>query len=129
MAKLYQTTVDDFKIFKTECQRWIEILGLKGWKIFYEHNDSTIDAYAHFSYNQTSKQATITLTKTWKEEKPSKEFIQQTAFHEICEIFLAKIRTLAEDRSATENNIIEEIHTIVRTLENVLWKPTLNKQS
>jgi len=44
------------------------------------------------------------------------------AFHEVMELFLAKLKILALSRSATEQEIVEEIHSIIRTLENVVFK-------
>lgn len=44
-----------------------------------------------------------------------------SAFHEVCELMLLDLRRFAE-KSCSEVIIDREVHKIIRTLENVLWK-------
>ena len=116
-----KTTKKDFEIFKTECEKWIEIFGLKGWAIEFYHKDDLKDSRASCSYDVVSRSASLYLNITWHEDTVSEANIRKSAFHEVCEVMLCNIRCLAETRFISKIEIDEECHAIIRTLENVLW--------
>lgn len=114
-----------FEIFKTECQKWIEIFGLKNWQINYVHKKLE-DSRASTSFNCVGGIATIFLNTNW-DEKASYEFdvndVRKSAFHEICELLLGRLNNMVEQRYGLHvQDIEEEIHRIIRILENVLWE-------
>jgi len=115
------TTNKDFQLFKAECKKWIEILGLKGWEIIYKHEDNKIKGRANFHIQLIDRISVITLSKTWGDNIVSKNSIRRSAFHEICEVFLSRIKIIAESRFINSDEIDEEIHAIIRTLENVIF--------
>jgi hypothetical protein len=89
--------------------------------VHYSHDDDiSPDSLAEVSYRTVGRVATINLAPRWNIE-PTEQQLKKTAFHEICELFLARINILARDRYCNEENIDEEIHNIVRTLENVIF--------
>ena len=48
--------------------------------------------------------------------------IRQAAFHEVCHVFLGSLVACAEARFVTEDEINEAAHSVVRTMENVIFK-------
>ena len=120
--KMNKTTKKHFELFQKECNKWIEYFGLKQWRVFYEH-DYVDDAYGSINAHHPGKVVTITLSKSWEETKPNNKYIKRTAFHEICELLISPLERLAKSRfGVLEEEIQEEIHNIIRTLENTVWK-------
>lgn len=120
MAK-NKTTAKHFEIFKAECEKWIEIFGLKGWSVRILHeNISKETVTADCLYRITKRVCDIRLAKEWS-VKITDNNVKKDAFHEVCELFLGDLVALAEYRYATEAEIEEQTHAIIRTLENVLW--------
>lgn len=123
MLKNYTTTKVDFELFKKECEKWIEVFGLKGWSVVYCHDEKKCDNYAEVWYNLKARCATITLIKKWGNLFTGKDFqIKQSAFHEARELFYARINLLAKARYVTEYEIDEEIHNLIRNDENLIFK-------
>lgn len=60
------------------------------------------------------------------DEKTTLDEIDKSAFHEICELFLGKIRFFAE-YGISPVLVDNEIHSIIRTLENTLFLEIKNK--
>jgi hypothetical protein len=122
------TTEEHFELFKLECAIWLDIFGLKGWKIEYLHDgaDNTKERdLAWTSCHTVGRVATIGLQKDWLSTEPTEYRIRQTAFHEVCEVLLDRLETIANTRIIGPDEIREETHNIIRILENVVWKPTI----
>ena len=117
-----KTTAKHFEIFKTECQKWIEIFGLKGWQVIYDHVKMDRDTIkADCNYSVIKRHCEIRLNTSYP-HKVSNDSIRRDAFHEVCELFIGELVTLAEYRYSTKDEIEEQAHAIIRTLENVLWE-------
>ena len=121
-----KTTKAHFKIFKKECEKWINAFGLYGNKYYFEHskNDNlsednlgyTImpDEHYHRTYTiglPTETSSDITISE-----------LKEVAFHEVMESFLGKMRSLAEGRFTQNSEIDDEIHNIIMTLERVVYR-------
>ncbi len=117
-----KTTKKDFIIFKKECEKWIKIFGLKNWDIEFYHADSLKDSRASTTYAVIDRSISIYLNIDWKNDTISNDNIRKSAFHEVSEVLMCKLRNLAEYRYTTFHEIDEEVHAIIRTLENVLWE-------
>ena len=98
-----KTTAKDFKLFKQECQKWIEYFGLINWRISYFGEQLDVD-YAVCSWDIEGRCASITFSKYISEDV---EFpnIKKCAFHEVCELFLADLQSLANTRYTTSIEI------------------------
>lgn len=122
-SKKVMTTPEHFKVFKGEFLRWIDIFGLKAWEIFFDHREPPEPCRAYLSYNTSGRVATVMLSPAWEnfDEPPTKEMIRKVAFHEACELLLARFNILAQERYVQRDEIREELHTIIRTLENVVF--------
>lgn len=117
-----KTTSSDFKVFKSECDKWIDTFGLKAWSVHYEHKDVGKDTLASCYYDVTNRIATLVLSKGWDDDEVTDYQVRKSAFHEVCELLMANMRTLAEYRYTTRLEIEEEIHAIIRTLENTIYR-------
>lgn len=120
-----KTTQKDFNLFKSECQKWIEVFGLKGWRVTFRHanldNDNSARAWNTIQ-NLEDRVVSIGLCVDWDNdiEGVTDKNIKHSAFHEVMELFLGRMVILAKYRHSTDSEINEENHNIIRTLENVI---------
>lgn len=116
----YDVSEKWFDVFREEFINWIHHYGVKGWEFHYIHGDVE-DARASVSTDKEARLALVTLSKTWSGIPPNDFEIRKVAFHEATELFLSRINSLARQRYINENEIEEEIHNIIRILENIWW--------
>lgn len=121
MSEKIKTKKEDFELFKREFLRWVDILGLRGWEVMFLHEQLSDGNIAAATYNMMNRCATIKYSKSYSKQYYSKYEIKKTAFHECCELFFARISSLALYRHTTEDEVTEEIHNIIRTLENTYF--------
>jgi hypothetical protein len=118
---MYKTNDKDFKIFEKEVRKWQKRFGLTDWDLKIYHEEFLIEnALAMCECEHLSRAAKITLNIKWS-IPPIKKDIKRYAFHEVCELLLARINDLAYDRFVCADNIEEEKHTIIRRMENGIW--------
>ncbi len=117
-----KTTRADFELFKRECERWIRYFGLNDWYIEYEHTPGKDGARAWFNTEVLDGITKIELTKDWGSDIVTIEAIKKSAFHEICELLLARFYANAITRYTIQNDINESRHAIIRILENTLYR-------
>jgi hypothetical protein len=118
--EMVETTVEDYEIFKAECQRWIEIYGLKCWGVYFRHEECE-GRYGSCETALTGRVATITFAMKWPGRDYDPEHIKQTAFHEATELLMGPVDALANHRYVSQEEIGSALHAVVRTLENVLY--------
>jgi len=118
-----KTTKRQFEIFKKECDKWVGRFGLTGWEIVYKHEHITGDecSLGQNAWHCDGRWSVITLEKDWESEL-NDEKVKRVAFHEACELLFARTRKLACSRNMDEDELDEEMHNVIRILENVLWK-------
>ena len=117
-----KTSTRHFEIFKKECAKWIDFFGLKDWDILYAHNDSRPDSCANVTYNLSAKNVVIRLTKTWGEQPITVKRIKRSAFHEVCEVMIARLVICSAARFLNKDEIEEASHDIIRRLENSVFE-------
>ncbi len=121
-----KTSAHDFEIFVKECKKWIEIYGLKGWSVYYfhEHNDKIENSGASIRFGSLEgRVSSIFLEPDWQGNPVTSYQLRKSAFHEISELLFSRIYYLAAARFLhSDEEIEEEIHNLIRILENVLWK-------
>jgi hypothetical protein len=116
----YKTTKRHFEEFQREAVKWAEAFGLHRVELYVFHeNDGDNLAWANFNANGQS--ATIGLGKVWNDYRPTIDRVRRSAFHEVMEIFLFQARRIAQHRYVTSDEIDEEWHRIIRTLETVVF--------
>jgi len=125
----YKTTPADFKIFQEEVAYWQRRLGLLDWEINTRHQK--IEGRGECWANLQGRTATLALGKVFHnyDEPPGEAGIRLVAFHEVCELLLARMLICATARYATRDEIEEAKHEIIRTLENVLFRPKRKSSS
>lgn len=118
-----KTTRRHLEAFKKECGKWIKVFGMLGWRFYYQHKDieGRQIAYCCFPDKPEDRVFTIGLT-LHLEGNYSMADIRRSAFHEVMEAFLYKIRFLAGCRYIQPEEIDEEVHHIIRTLENAVFE-------
>lgn len=116
-----KTTAKDFSIFKKECQKWIDFFGLKEYRVHYEHSSEYTDCVAFCVTDQAGGCATLGLIKDVGYERNNLA-IRESAFHEVCELLLSKMCHIARDRAFCEEELTCETHSIIRRLENTVFK-------
>jgi len=120
---MIKTTKKDFKLFKEECQKWIEILGLKDWEVHFRHDMEFEEdrPRASIAADIEGRVAVIYLSEQWQEYPTTAYNIKKSAFHEVCELMMMPLNINARDRYVTESQLKESSHCVVMTLENVLF--------
>jgi hypothetical protein len=119
---VYKTTPADFQIFQEAVTYWQNRLGLLDWHIYTRHRLMRGDQ-AQCSINLSGRCATIALSKVLYnyDEPPGETAIQRIAFHEVCELFMARMDICARTRFVQSDEIEEARHEIIRTLEKVIF--------
>lgn len=121
-----KTTKQQFKVFKDECKKWIERFGLKGWRVEYCHEETDSNDRANITYYTSGRSAVINLSAVWGKNRTasiSDSIIKQAAFHEVCELLLARLEMMAKEEIGNSKYAIEEeVHNLIRILENTVWK-------
>lgn len=101
--------------FCKEALYWIKKYGMLQYEWFFEHKE--IEERAMAVHNVDAKIAYLVLSTQWDVE-PTPKRIRHAAFHEVWEVFLGYIATLAISRDFNENLLECEIHSVIRTMEN-----------
>ena len=92
-------TEQDFKLFKAECERWIDAFSLRSWNIIYLWTDTDNENRGECYLQSSGKKASISLNPALKqhyiETFPNNIFdfqkiIKETALHEVLEIMLTQ---------------------------------------
>lgn len=122
MAAIYKTTKEDFAVFKAEVAFWQSALGLLDWQIYTRHRRLT-KSQGLTEVNLGARCATVILSTELRnyDDPPDELTIKQIAFHEVCEVFLARFMICAESRFVTRDELDEARHEIIRTLEKVIF--------
>lgn len=117
-----KTTKKHFNLFVAECEKWIEIFGLKGWEFHYHH--TKLDGFnnAASNYHLGDRYADIYFFPKLKRIKPVAKQIKLLAFHEICEVFIGPLFVNANARYVARHEILESTHAIIVTLQNILYR-------
>ena len=118
---MYKTTKADFSEFKAECDRWISHFGLLDWEVCYTHDGDSDDTRATCYPDYEARIVILTLGTEWT-MKPEKHEVKMIAFHEVCELLLSPLSLAADNRYTTKGTIIAAIHSIIRRLENTVFK-------
>ena len=119
----YKTTPEDFQIFQEAVAYWQRRLGLLDWYIYTRHKTRDRDAQASCYPDLAGRCATLYLSRVLHnyDDPPGETFIRRMAFHEVCEVLMARMLICAVARYVTREEIDEARHEIIRTLEHVIF--------
>jgi hypothetical protein len=125
---------DDFKFFEEKVRHWIDVFGLHSWKLYFNFENIEGD-FAEISTNSEGRAVTFTLGSVWSswgltswpsedEEEALTEKIEEqinlSALHEVVHLLLIPVHIAAKSRfDTTELHLDTELHSVIRTLENL----------
>ena len=125
-----KTTTKHFACFKRECECWIDRYGLKDWHIYFEHCEieDRPRTCAMAETDLENRIARITLNDKWENLEPTCALLRNAAYHEVCHVLLCRLTELALSREIFKNVIDDEIHAVIRRLENGISEKNEGKQ-
>jgi hypothetical protein len=113
-------TQKHYKLFRLECEKRLEQLGLKSWKVYYQFKPLK-NVFGEAFWDYAGMVATINLNTNFvKPFDNLEQQIKETALHECLEIFLGGISYMAGRRDYIQSDFDKEIHSVIRTLEKLL---------
>lgn len=115
-----RSSAEQFELFKSECKRWIDKVGITGWDVYYEHKP--LKNLAQCCTKSISHLAIITLTSEWDSEgiPCTDEGIALAAKHEVMHLLIAKLDDLASARWVTADEVTEASEELVIRLTNLI---------
>lgn len=118
-----------FETFKAEFLKWIDILGLKKYSLYFEFAKLEEDRWAEISVNELGKVAEIRINSEvpdeWKRDLNPKSSARHECFH----LLLARLAALSRCRFLQEHFLEEEEEAVVVTLENLFREMDIVKKS
>lgn len=123
--KYYRTNEADFEVFKKSVIFWMSYFGLKSYEPIFRHDDRHQGTLATLEAEIGSRNAVFTLKVKWP-YTATNEDIEKCAFHETCELLLHEVREAIDARKPNRDTD-DLIHTVIRQLENSVWKLLDNK--
>lgn len=116
-----KTTKVHFRYFDHQVKHWIAFFRLN-WKVFTGHTE-----FAHTNLAETicegpARSATIFLNKNWHETDVTEQELDETAFHEVCEVLLDRLDSMARI-SCTDEKVNEARHEVIQILTQAIFEP------
>jgi len=118
----YELTDKDFEFFRAECEKWIDRLGLKSWRFFYQFRELE-DKFGEMRTDHYGRIAVIRLNRFWDlpdYDVDKTKQIKSVALHEVLEVLLSPLRAVSD--VPYEGEYDKETHRIIRHMENYLLK-------
>ncbi|MEO5350764.1 MAG: hypothetical protein H7836_14135 [Magnetococcus sp. YQC-3] len=118
----YNTNKKHFKTFKKYFKNYTIFFGITDWNLNFQHDISLLTQdFACVQPDIDSRNVVISFNPVWENIKPTKKYIKLVAIHECLELFLYRLRCIANSRfDFTQHDLDEEMHKIIRVLENKL---------
>ncbi len=117
-----KTKKADFKLFKKECEKWIEFFGLKQYSINYKHEEKEGGLALSRIDSSSGMWATLTLNKDWGRFEINNKEIKTCAFHEVCHVLLERLFYCGTCRYTTYEEMTHNLESTIKTLENSVFK-------
>lgn len=115
----HELSRENYEYFQKMFSIWQSRLGQICWRVDFGFRDLSGDeSYALTHYNTNGMVALVELSTKWRDREPTEINLENTAFHEVCELLITPLETLARSRKFDEDAIEHERHTIIRILEN-----------
>lgn len=105
--------------FKERVTYWLDFFGLYNWEITVhaqDEDEEEDDTLAYTTFTVDNRRADIFLSGNFGETEKSEYELDKTAFHEIVEILLLRVRHLAGKRTYDYTEMDGAIHDIIRIL-------------
>lgn len=112
-----------FNYFIERVYYWVSYFGLYNWRItVHLDEDSEENDLAYTTFVVSNKRADIFLCADWQDIEMTDIELDRTAFHEVTEVLLLKIRYLAGKRTYNSDEIDGEIHSIISILTEKIFE-------
>jgi hypothetical protein len=108
-----------FEIYKKESEFWIRYFGLLDFDVQYKISEKNGNNLATTTVSHSDKMVIVEVTKLWDELTEKK--IRETAFHEVVEILISRLRSMACGTFSDEA-VNETCHSIIIRLQNSILK-------
>ena len=118
-----KTTKKDFEIFKKSFLHWVDVFGLKGWRVSFEHGEprGKFQALASLDRNVTGRTAVVTFPKKISKaalvEYPGQH---RMARHEAIHLLVSRVSTLHAILTVTEREADEAEEELVYQIEAMI---------
>jgi len=123
---------EHFKIFREECEYWLNRYQLGDYDtlILNKNNSNQKDAQAWQLSDHANKWAVLALAKNWIAENEFTDTeIRKQAYHEVNELLLDSLDTLAKERfNITVDRIDEARHGIIMRLQTAFFNQSLKER-
>jgi hypothetical protein len=121
MRQEYQTTKEHFELFKSSCEKLIDVLGLRELDIYFKHETIDVDSMANYSYQYQASKCVLYLAESWNIE-PTTQLVKEQAVHEVGHLLLGRMAAQARDRSFVEEEFTSAEHQVINRLIKILYK-------
>jgi len=112
------TTKADFELFKKECRKWIDKLGLHEWEFTFYHDDLENNTNADCTSSFQDKTIVIRLAKSYQKGDNSKsQSIKKSAQHEVLHALLENLYYMARIRGWCHSDYLTEEHAVIHKLQ------------
>ena len=118
MAHKYKVLKKHFDIFQQECTKWLDLLNLFDFKVYYEQ-EHLESAYGSCCADMPGMVATLCLNTTWP-EPVTDEKVRETARHEVLELLLQPLWHAVLARALDHDWAESQRHGAIRRLEALL---------
>ena len=116
-----KTTNEHLAVFKKECERLIEKIGLHGWQDYYELSDEIVGAStATCESFVADRMVVFRLSSELFEDELTEEALLDHAMHEILELLLARMHALMLSRYVEPEEADEARHEVIHILRRLL---------
>lgn len=110
----YKTTKPDFNRFIKYCKKYIEASKYTHWDVSYEHAELADDRVAECSFTEETRQAVIGLNVSMFPVKVTAAAIEDSAYHEVQHIIMARLMRLSMERFTTQRDLEDEEHEVIK---------------
>jgi hypothetical protein len=109
-----KTSKTDYKLFIACLDDWSKRMRLP-WKIFTTHTELKHNHLAEMVSEPTAQHATIFLNTNWRETEITKKELDDTALHELLEVLLDELDTMAR-RSCSGDSVDLACHRVIQSI-------------
>ena len=124
-----KTTEEHFKIFKEECEYWLERYQFGDFDIAFLHanREKKNSGLAWQVADHEDKWTLLGLFQNWSGEEPCNEYkIRQLAFHEVNELMVDELNDLAIERyNITKERINGARHSVINRIDKAFFRQSL----
>lgn len=116
----YKTTKAHFEKFCKYVHGYARDFGLQRYEFSIAHEEFLTDSRASVAVEFDSKIVRVYLDPYW-DVVPTDRMLKKVALHEVLEVLLARLSTMAGE-SCSKERVEGETHAIIRTIEDILIK-------